>query len=161
MDHAERNEQEGNVTHCPNCGYPVRAGVGTCPDCGARLGSNVVAEELGTPKEKATYGGTVNPWMQPKESACFTLKPVAWSGEQVEHRPLSFIGESVILNRANTDPNNLSITKGEQAELTYENGAWYVIDKSAQHTTYVQASNKIKLHKGDIIVLGNRLFEFE
>ena len=33
-------------------------------------------------------------------------------------------------------------------------------DKSYQKTTYVHASRKMKLEKGDIIILGNRRFEF-
>lgn len=158
--HGEAEVQGGQVTNCPSCGYPVRGGISVCPDCGARLDASGIASEVEATKEQAARGGTVNPWMLPKESACCTLKPVAWTGENIEHSPLSFSGETIILNRANTDPNNLSITKKEQAELTFENGEWYIADKSAQHTTYVLASNKIKLHKGDIIVLGNRLFEF-
>ena len=69
-------------------------------------------------------------------------------------------GDRIILNRANTDPANNTITSGEQAELTFENGAWYICDKSYQKTTYVHASRKMKLEKGDIIILGNRRFEF-
>lgn len=134
---------------CPNCGYPVRGGMNVCPDCGTPLSIT-----------RATSHGTVNPWMQPDRGAYCTLKPIAWQGENVEHQPLSFSGESIILNRANTDPNNQSITSAEQAALTFEDGEWYIVDKSAQHTTYVLAAQKTKLHKGDIVVLGNRLFEF-
>lgn len=146
---------------CPNCGYPVRQGMRMCPDCGTPLGGF----GNGAPKtgDDASHPGTVNPWMQPEYGAAgavCSLKPVAWVGENVSHQPLTFSGESVILNRDNTDPGNKTITSAEQAELVYEGGEWYIHDKSALHTTFVLASQKIKLHKGDIIVLGNRLFEF-
>ena len=66
-----------------------------------------------------------------------------------------------MLNRANTDPNNQSITSKEQAVLTFEDGAWYLEDRSDQKTTYVHAGRKTRLESGDIIILGNRRFEFK
>ena len=65
-----------------------------------------------------------------------------------------------MLNRDNTDPGNTTITSQVQAELVFEDGAWYICDKSAQQTTYVHAGRKTRLEKGDIIILGNRRFEF-
>ena len=142
---------------CPNCGSLNNLEARFCNQCGEVLETR---QRDGVSVVKANRLGTVNPWMKPDNGAFCTLKPIAWVGENVSHQPLSFSGESVLLNRANTDPNNQSITTSEQAELTFENGEWYILDKSSQHTTYVLASQKIQLHKGDTIVLGNRLFEF-
>lgn len=168
------------VKACPNCGTPMLESTGNtrkdsgkkCANCGslneaeARFCSQC-GSEMEIKKENGILGGmhgqhrgTVNPWITPDNGAFCTLKPVAWVGENVSHQPLTFSGESILLNRANTDPNNQSITSTEQAELTFEGGEWFILDKSTQHTTYVLASQKIKLHKGDTIVLGNRLFEF-
>lgn len=167
---------------CPNCGTPIGPKVKDedcidgkrclncntinpeeakfCYHCGAEL--NVINEISVTvePSDEKTHFATVNPWMKPKEGVFCTLKPIAWEGENVTHQPLSFSGKSIILNRDNTDPNNHSITSTEQAVLTFEDGEWYIVDKSALKTTYVQASHSTKLNKGDIIILGNRLFEF-
>ena len=145
--------------NCPNCGYPVRQGMRSCPNCGTPLtgSANNGAKNA---NNSANRMGTINPWMRPDNGAFCSLKPIAWVGENVSHQPLTFSGESVVLNRANTDPNNHTITSAEQAQLSFEGGEWYILDKSALHTTYVLASQKIKLHKGDTIVLGNRLFEF-
>lgn len=44
--------------------------------------------------------------------------------------------------------------------VSQENGHWYIEDASDQKTTFVQAARKTELHDGDIILLGNRLFEF-
>ncbi len=41
-----------------------------------------------------------------------------------------------------------------------ENGKWYIKDASPLKTTYVCAKEKIELAPGDIIILGNRRFEF-
>lgn len=143
-------------SNCPNCGYPVREGMSACPDCGTPLQRGAQPTIPNNPRM-----GTVDPWAAPafQDDSC-TLKPISWVGENIMHQPLSFTGVSVILNRSNTDPENLTITSKEQAELTFENGEWYIENKSAQPTTYVLASHRIKLNKGDIIVMGNRMFEF-
>ena len=65
-----------------------------------------------------------------------------------------------MLNRSNTDEENMTITSKEQAVLIYENKKWYIQDKSEQKTTFVYTSDKIELKPGDVIVLGNRRFEF-
>lgn len=146
---------------CPNCGKQNPTDAKFCTQCGGDL--NERKEPLTGPKPKGNSGnrqGTINPWMKPEIGAFCTLRPISWEGEDVNHDPLSFSGNPIVLNRANTDPNNQSITSNEQAELTCEDGEWYIVDKSVLHTTYVLASEKIRLKKGDIIVLGNRLFEF-
>ena len=75
--------------------------------------------------------------------------------------PLVFSGEEIILNRDKTDEGNMTITSKEQAVLTYENKKWYLQDRSEQKTTFVYTTEKIELKPGDIIVLGNRRFEFD
>jgi hypothetical protein len=121
---------------------------------------NPVQQGNGNQPQNHAHSGTVNPWTKHEDGDFFTLKPIAWEGENINHGMLSYSGKVISLNRANTDPNNQSITSQEQAELTCEDGEWYIIDKSAMHTTYVLASRKMKLKKGDTIILGNRLFEF-
>lgn len=169
-----------NGKKCPKCGRQNPVGSRFCSQCGTDLDAPaqapvqapaqapaqapnnpiMAAPMPGVGNAGGARGGTVNPWMKPSNGAYCTLKPVAWDGENVQHQTLSFSGQSIMLNRANTDPNNQSITSAEQAELTFEDGEWYIIDKSAMHTTYVMAGRKLKLQKGDTIILGNRLFEF-
>lgn len=175
---------------CPKCGYPIARGMNVCPNCGEYLNaspaqsyekqpaspergfngnqkcSNCGTSLPGSVKFCPTCGapvrpGTINPWMQPQNGTFCTLKPLAWQGENIEYAPLSFSGEKIILNRANTDPNNQSITSKVQAEVVFENGSWYLEDKSAQQTTYVHVGRRTKLESGDIIILGNRRFEFK
>ena len=90
-----------------------------------------------------------------------SLKPLAREGETTgvpaKHE---YENSKVILNRQNTDPGNFSITSQQQALLVFEDGKWYIEDKSAYKTTYIKVTKKTELQNGDIVVLGDREFEF-
>lgn len=174
---------------CPKCGYPIARNMKICSNCGENvLGSQLEPEPVlrnkvqvakstvkcskcGCPMEIASKfcpscgapsrPGTINPWTSPQTGTFCTLKPLSWENECIEYTPLSYSGESIILNRANTDCNNQSITSKEQAELTYDNGSWFIEDKSELKTTYIYVGRRAKLESGDIIILGNRRFEFK
>lgn len=172
---------------CPKCSYPIARDMKICPNCGENISGpkpeqalhnnaggakpTVKCSKCGAPMGTTSKfcpscgaparPGTINPWMSPQNGTFCTLKPLSWENEGIEYNPLSYSGETIILNRANTDPNNQSITSKEQAELTYNNGSWFIEDKSGQKTTYIHAGRKTKLESGDIIILGNRRFEFK
>lgn len=138
---------------CSNCGKPIQGNVKYCSYCG-------------TPIKAQSYNGgckmgTVNVWESPQQGTFCTLKPIAWRGEEVTYTPISYSGMAITLSRANTDPNNNTITSKEQAILIQEGGSWYIEDRSEQHTTFVRVTKRMKLESGDVIVLGNRLFEFK
>lgn len=88
------------------------------------------------------------------------MSPVKRNGERRQPEDIELEGESVVLNRDNTDPGNLSITSRSQAVITRKDDKWVIEDRSEQKTTFVQASSPHELHEGDIILLGNRLFIF-
>lgn len=148
------------------CGTDLIPGMRFCPNCGLPVNEmNENPKGAGgqaVPSGNWNQGrpGTINPWMQGAVQSSFTLQPIPWNNENVSFEKLSFTGKNVILTRSNTDPNNQTITSKEQAELCSENDGWYIVDKSEQHTTFVGTVRKLKLEKGDIIILGNRLFEF-
>lgn len=151
---------------CPHCGYPLRPETSLCPNCGATIKAEpekdirFVSPE---PKNGIAQGGgaTVNPWSNPLSIKSFKLQPVAWEKEQSEIAPILYNGDHVELNRENTDPINNTITSKTQAEIFSEDGKWFIIDKSAQQSTFVQAGRRIELRDGDTIVLGNRKFVFK
>lgn len=78
-----------------------------------------------------------------------------------EYDSITYQGEQTVLNRANTEHNNMYITSKQQAVIVNENGKWYIEDKSELQTTYLYVSGKREIHSGDIILLGNRRFIFE
>lgn len=186
----QKDKAGGNVPFkCTNCGYPVSSAMNVCPNCGKMLkdktGANLsetrnVCRECGRiiPTNvnlcldceellqrhrhiNEPYGGTVNSWEMPQQGTFCTLKPIAWREEKIFYNPISYSGTTIQLNRANTDPNNNTITSKVQAVLIREGGSWYIEDKSEQHTTFIRVGKRMKLENGDVIVLGNRLFEFK
>lgn len=169
---------------CPKCGYPVRPGVEKCPNCKYQINSHNAGPSTDSHQEYPRQGqssstrrptrmtsaddsqpkfrGTINPYMMNVASdPSFLLKPIKRVDERHELEELEFEGSEVVLNRNNTESNNPSITSRQQAIVTNKDGHWYIEDKSEQKTTFVQASGPIELHDGDIILLGNRLFEFK
>ena len=148
---------------CSKCEYPLRDGMHHCPNCGEDLNhekqSAAPAKEVH--KVAPKHDATVNPWTNPNAGKTFKLEPVAWEGEKGTPAIRSYIGETVELNRDNTDPTNNTITSKVQAEITCENGVWSLEDKSSQGTTFIQAKRRIMLEDGDVVMLGNRKFIFK
>lgn len=160
---------------CPKCGYLIREGVTKCPNCGTLLSaeSDMARHEQDAPlrrrptrRDSATGSGgsmkqTVNPYVTNVDlPPMFVLKPLKRANEHHELDELEYEGEITMLNRGNTEESNMSITSREQAVITRSGGRWLIEDRSEQRTTFVQASRPQELHDGDIILLGNRLFEF-
>ena len=148
--------QESNV--CPVCGYPMRPGVKECPNC-AKVEATSVENRPVERKNMKPSTGTVNPWIQVASVNKCRLQPVEQQGVDTPNA-LELKGDSHELNRKNLDPDNMTITSNVQAELVYENGTWYIKDKSAQHTTFVYAGEKTALKERDVILMGNRQFVF-
>ena len=173
-----------HMAQCPKCGYPLRPGADKCPNCKFQISSahrndrpqsNPYAGGASTqpeparratrmaadPGQKPNMRGTINPYMMNIETEpTFILKPLKRMEERHEFEEQEYEGKEVTLNRDNTEPGNPSITSRQQAVITNEEGHWYIEDRSDLKTTFVQAGQKIELHDGDIILLGNRLFEF-
>lgn len=179
-----------NESACPKCGYPLRADAVKCPNCNTPVNGNVDSNSLNAntngyqrrptrmadSNESATPNptrivsggggklrGTINPYMMniPTEPS-FVLSPLQRMNERkaVEPVELDLEDGEVVLTRDNTEPGNPSITSKAQALVSHSEGHWYIENRSEQNTTFVLARNKIELHDGDIILLGNRMFEF-
>lgn len=136
--------------NCVYCNSPVSESARFCINCGVSFMN-----------EKKTHSETMMPWLlaevqTPKCSLTFITR----DNEPANDASLRFSGNVIQLNRGNTEPANQTITSKIQAELCFENDQWYLQDKSELKTTYIYAGQKTELKSGDIIVLGNRLFEF-
>ncbi|MFN3951737.1 MAG: FHA domain-containing protein [Thermaurantimonas sp.] len=106
----------------------------------------------------------VNKTIDPTRISLFethSLKLVRLPKDGEKEVTLEFEGESVILNRSNTDPGNMTITSREQALLEHIDGEWKLSDRSELHTTYVRVDHPVTLKNGDVILLGNRAFRVE
>ena len=145
---------------CASCDADVEPSAKFCSSCGTPM--NVEKPQLHRIQRSAmgtVMGGPVS-GPQSKNKFC-TLKPIAWEGEDVNYNPITYSGDTIVLNRSNTDANNNSITSREQAVLTCEDGEWYIENRSDLRTTFIRVNGRVKLTSGDIIVLGNREFEFK
>lgn len=130
--------------YCPYCGNAMDVGtVIISPD---RISENIA--ETDKPNEVTPH---------------FRLTMIADAGETIseEKAVREFEGDSVKLNRANTDPGNRTITSKEQAMVAYENGHWTIENRSLHNPTMVIADRKVELQSGDVIMLGDRRFRFE
>lgn len=78
---------------------------------------------------------------------------------QEEDAIISFKSDipKVELNRENLDPDNPTITRKVQAELTFSNGQWKLADKSSIGT-FIKLSESYTLKDGDQILMGDRIF---
>lgn len=102
---------------------------------------------------------TVNPWSQRKNPG-FKLRPVPREGEQLKAE-LEFEGVTVDLSRSNLEPSNTTITSKNQALIEYRDGAWFITNKSNMNTTFIRVDGALPIKKGDVLLLGDRLFEFD
>lgn len=151
---------EQNV--CPECGYPMEDSV--CPQCGYHIpGGGKTGSRVKTVHEHALAEGkkTVRPKRKGEKEGRFILTPISEETGQPEGDLLEYEGNEIVLNRDNTDPKNTTITSHEQAVVFFENGQWGIEDRSELKTSFVQASRRIELKKGDIILLGNQLYRFD
>lgn len=177
--------QSSGGQSCRNCGYEIAPGMSSCPSCGQPVNSGYSANNPNSRKESGAKkcpkcgsplqpgakfcsncghtlrAGTVNAWDNPTNSDYCTLRPIAWAKEGKEYSPITYSGEVIALNRENTDPYNQTITSKTQAVLIHEGDTWYIEDKSDSKTTMLRIRKRIKLESGDVIALGNRLFEFK
>lgn len=142
---------------CPECGYPLDNG--ECAACGyssAKGGKPVAAAHVAPEARK-----TVRPVRKGDKEGVFSLTPISEETGLPEGAPIGYEGNEVVLSRDNTDPKNPTITSAGQADITFENGVWGIVDRSEYKTTFVQAARKVELQSGDLILLGNQLYRFE
>lgn len=149
-------QEESPIYLCPQCGYTLEDG--KCSSCGYNA-SEPAKKEHSKVAEDAKK--TIRPIRKTEKEGAFMLIPISEETGMPEGDELSFEGNNVILNRDNTDSKNKTITSQEQAVMTFENGKWCIEDKSEFKTTFVQASRKIELSSGDLILLGNQLYRFD
>jgi len=66
-----------------------------------------------------------------------------------------------LLNRANLDPGNASISGSKHAALEYRDGNWYLSDLSSNKATFIQCLAEHQMADKTRIIIGNIIFRFE
>lgn len=165
-----------SVTECPQCKKPILPREEHKDDVASEAmqsqdnpGFNNVYEKPEIESKVEAQGTICRPFYlntteenrtEPEINATFKLTLIPEDGEQTTAVTKQYKGNEVLLNRDNTEPSNLSITSKEQALIKYEEGQWYVENRSQLKTTYVVVDRRIELHDGDVVILGNRKFRF-
>ena len=103
--------------------------------------------------------GTVNPYLR-RKSQEFKLIPIKRDGE-TDLPPLTFSQDQSELNRANLEANNTTITRKLQATIEYQDGKWMIYNGCEHLTTFICVQEAHELKDGDIILMGDRRFEFK
>lgn len=135
---------------CQECESEIAVTCSFCPHCGTRIHRPTIRRQIKNITE-------AEPEIPPH---CF-LTIIPEENENISTEKLEYEGNSIILNRENTEVSNRTITSKEQAEIVFEDGHWYIVDRSELNTTYIQANRKMEIMPDDIIVLGDRRFKFE
>lgn len=157
LNSATNTDCNESIIECPKCHYPIVGGFTSCPSCGTPISKN--DNEIHRLTIRKPIKNVVDAFTEQKPICSLTIVPEEHENLTVE--PIKHEGNSIILNRANTEPSNRTITSKEQAEITFEDGHWFLKNCSELNTTYLQVSRKIEIFPNDIIVLGDRRFKFE
>ncbi len=121
----------------------------TCPNCLAEMSEEV----------KDSPPAVAEEYDEDEIPIC-VLRPISLPGEKNMPEKVYDEGAEVMLARHNTVPHDQTIDEEEQACLFFSEGHWFIEDRSRGNSTYVHAGAGIKLVPGDVIKMGNRLFEF-
>lgn len=156
---SENDEVSNFCNICENCKKEIPIAFSFCPHCGTKIAQKTIKgirhkkrtinKELSTPEKK-----------QDPVDMHFGLTLVPEENEQQEAITKQYEGPNVSLNRKNTEPDNYTITSKEQAVLSFEEGNWFIENRSKFDSTLLVINRKIELQSGDIIMLGDRRFKF-
>lgn len=149
---AQENKPTYAQVVCSKCKESVPAHFHFCPNCGNKI--HQATEWHG-------IRGIVTE--EPIKKLPFSLTIIPDADEKLSIKECEFTcmeNQAVVLNRENTDSENRSITSKQQAEISYENGHWFIKNLSDNESTFMVANRKMELQDGDIILLGYRYFKF-
>lgn len=154
----EKSDENDVIYTCEECGAEISAAFSFCPKCGAKIRPRTL-QGIHHHKKKVKEVPEEAP--APTVIMSFNLTIIPEDDEVIEPEINHFEGAETILNRGNTEPDNRTITSKEQAVVIYEDGKWYIENRSEHNPTLILANRKMEIQTGDIIMLGDRRFRFE
>lgn len=164
MKKENNNNFNRTLIECPVCKYPNIQGSTICQNCKTRLdieNVNATSPDIQADKNESPMK-TKNPYTISKEDEehSFSLHSVKRENEENSFT-VKFKGNEVIVNRENLEEKNKFISAEAQSLLEYKDGDWFISNLSREQTTFIRIDAPFKLQKGDIILLGDRMFEFD
>ena len=132
---------------CPSCGYTLRPGSLTCPNCGEDV--NKIHKNI---KKTMMFGDAE---FNQVITESYSMSLIDTSGRKVEF-DLDHTEKNI--GRKDIDDNNMSISSSH-ANFSVNNGKLNLEDTSSNNMTFVQVKAKTEVNDGDIIILGNQMFK--
>ena len=90
-----------------------------------------------------------------------TCHLIALSPEETPLRKIDLRGDNITLDRTMLDAGNNSISRSGHASIYQKDGKWYLENKTALRTTFIQVNGPMQLSDGDVVLLGDSLFKFK
>lgn len=156
------SDREDFLVECDHCKKLISAEFKYCPYCA----TEVIQRTIAFRKKRTKADVNVKPSEQQAENRpelqdlrC-RLSLVPDDDEEIEAFTNHYEGNNIILNRANTDTENPTITSKQQAELIFDKGNWFIENRSEYGTTFIAVNRRIQIKPGDVIMLGDRRFIF-
>lgn len=141
--------------HCPNCGYLLRQGQTTCPNC------NMVEPDL--PKAQKAYSITSSTQGNTHTRRIEEFTP-AVQGPTVRLEPVNGPHLPVIesrefpltLKRKDFDPQDDSISAASHFSVFKEEvtGEWKVRNEATNQALFLQVEKETPIHSGAVILIG-------
>lgn len=147
------------LNECDNCHQMVSNEFKFCPYCGAEMRMKTVMGRRNKGNKKKDVDKSEKDEKKLVQLTCH-LTMVPDDDEDKQAFTNKYEGKSIILNRANTEPDNPTITSKQQAEIIYDDGKWYIENRSQLSTTYLAVNHRLQISSGDVIMLGDRRFIF-
>lgn len=144
---------------CSSCGfYPLRAtpsSTAPCPNCGF-TGAGGAQPTVVEGQSKAHLKKT----QMFGEISFDDAKPSKFKLVENNQQERSFEGKSVTIGREEIDPENFSLST-EHATFEQVDGKWMLSNQSSNGFTFIQVKGRVEVQDGDIIVIGNKIFQFK
>ena len=155
-------DEGSSQIECDNCKKLISTTFKYCPYCASEIVQRTIVF-----RKKRKKNDDSQPSLQPlsnaqdeKQNYCCNLTIIPDEDEIIEPKTNKYEGKDIILNRANTEPQNPTITSKQQAKLIFDDGKWYIENYSQFETTFISVNRRMQLESGDIIMLGDRRFLF-
>lgn len=166
---SDRATQETR-SECPKCGYPLSSESSFCPSCGASLSaapsSNVDSSMKKTVRDlpsemKPVVSVDMKQTMRDVPSdvnrEAMKATPTAAPAPVANPDSASFRLKPIDLNI----PEAFAFGADADAAFEFVDGQWFITDAGGAGSTYVLASRRIALQKGDVVLIGGRRYKFE
>ena len=144
---------------CPSCGYTLRPGALTCPNCGEAVNKvekdNIKDIIMDKPKDKKKTMMFGDAEFNQVITESYSMSLTETSGKKVE---FNIDGTDKNIGRKDIDENNMSISSSH-ATFSVNKGKLNIEDTSSNNMTFVKAKGKTEVNDGDVIILGNQMFK--